>query len=121
MVMQMKKVTMKDIASKLNISQNTVSLALRNSSFVKKETHDEIVRTAIDMGYYYSNAEHNQQNICIFAKSDNLIDSYFYVDLQRYLQEKLRGHGYGLLVNNILGIESQSVNNKGIPFFIILF
>lgn len=112
MVMQMKKVTMKDIANKLNISQNTVSLALRNSSFVKKETHDEIVRTAIDMGYYYSNAEHNQQNICIFAKSDNLIDSYFYVDLQRYLQEKLRGHGYGLLVNNILGIEMKSEQLK---------
>lgn len=108
----MKKVTMKDIADKLNISQNTVSLALRNSSSVKKETHDEIVRTAIDMGYYYTNAERNQQNICIFAKSDNLTDSYFYVELQRYLQSKLRSHGYGLLVNNILGINMKSDHLK---------
>ena len=40
----MKKVTIKDIARELEVHHTTVSLALRNSKSIKKETREKVWR-----------------------------------------------------------------------------
>ncbi len=49
--MSVKKITIKDIAKKLNIHHSTVSRALRNDSSVKAETRELIKETAREMNY----------------------------------------------------------------------
>lgn len=45
------KVTMKDIANRLGISINAVSIALNDKTGVSDEMRIEILRTADEMGY----------------------------------------------------------------------
>jgi len=47
----MKKVTIQDIAKKLNLSRNTVAKALNNSDTVSYETRFLVIETAYEMGY----------------------------------------------------------------------
>lgn len=47
----MKKVTIQDIAKKLNLSRNTVSKALNNCDSVSYETRFLVIETAYEMGY----------------------------------------------------------------------
>lgn len=47
-----KPITIKDIAEKLNVSVATVSRALRNSSEIKKETKEAVLRMAKEMDYH---------------------------------------------------------------------
>ena len=49
--MTRKRVTMKDIADKLNLSINAVSLALNDKTGVGEETKRLILNTAEEMGY----------------------------------------------------------------------
>ena len=49
--MTRKRVTMKDIADKLNLSINAVSLALNDKTGVGEETKRLIINTAEVMGY----------------------------------------------------------------------
>ena len=107
------KVTMKDIAKRLNISQNTVSLALRNIPTVKRETRDEVIRIADEMGYVYGNGGapvglssltekvQTQHNICIFTDSSYLSTFYFYTALKVMLENRLTNLGYGLIVESM--------------------
>lgn len=48
------KVTMQDIADRLNISKNSVSQALSGKDGVSEETRQLIIDTANEMGYTYS-------------------------------------------------------------------
>lgn len=47
----MSKTTMKDIAEKLNISINAVSLALNDKEGVSQELRMQILELAVTMGY----------------------------------------------------------------------
>ncbi len=47
----MSKITMKDIAEKLNISINAVSLALNDKEGVSQELRMETLELAVTMGY----------------------------------------------------------------------
>lgn len=46
-----KNITIKDIARELDVHHTTVSLALRNSNSIKKETRDKIWQKARELGY----------------------------------------------------------------------
>lgn len=104
---------MKDIAKRLNISQNTVSLALRNIPTIRKETREEILRIADEMGYVYSDSgvrpagasidgkEQTQRNICIFTDSSYFSTFYFYTELKAFLESRLNQLGYGLIVESM--------------------
>ncbi|MCQ5130355.1 LacI family transcriptional regulator [Butyricicoccus faecihominis] len=107
------KVTMKDIAKRLDISQNTVSLALRNIPTIKKETREEILRMADELGYVYNESGaqtgfapaggkvQTQQNICIFTDSSYFSTFYFYTELKTFLESRLNSLGYGLIVESM--------------------
>lgn len=47
----MRRVTQKDIATKLGLDDSTVSLALRNSTKISRSTRDQVHKAAKDMGY----------------------------------------------------------------------
>lgn len=51
----MKNVTIKDIANRLSVSVSTVSRALADDKNIRKETKQQIVETAADMGYKRNN------------------------------------------------------------------
>ena len=104
---------MKDIAKRLDISQNTVSLALRNIPTIKKETREEILRIADELGYVYSDGSvqaglaaagskaQTQRNICIFTDSSYFSTFYFYTELKSFLESRFNQLGYGLIVESM--------------------
>lgn len=98
----MKKVRLKDIANRASVSQNTVSLALRDSSSVKKETKEEILQIAEEMGYISNTMDNSVKNICLLTSTQAQTDPYYFYEAKELLEARLRISGYGLLVNNIL-------------------
>ena len=64
-------VTIKEIASHLNLSISTVSKGLRGATDVSYETRREILKTASSMGYESKRTPHNSklERICVFAEN----------------------------------------------------
>ena len=58
--MTRKRVTMKDIADRLNLSINAVSLALNDKTGVGEETKRLILNTAEEMGYLDQSVKYMQ-------------------------------------------------------------
>ena len=99
------KITLKDVSVRLNISQNTVSLALRDRPGIKKETKEKILEVAKELGYKMPKNTHETKNICIISTQDNLFDTYFYMNIQYAIESQVRANGYCLLLYN-----TQSIN-----------
>lgn len=59
--MTRKRVTMKDIADRLNLSINAVSLALNDKTGVGEETKRLILNTAEEMGYLDQSVKYSLQ------------------------------------------------------------
>ena len=55
-----KNVTMKQIAEKLNVSINAVSIVLNNRAGVGDEMRKNILRTAEEMGYLDQSGKYNK-------------------------------------------------------------
>ena len=76
------KVTMKDIAKKLNISINAVSIALNDKPGVSDEMRLLILRTADEMGYINEKRKYlsvfSRSNICILMQSYYADTGHFY-------------------------------------------
>jgi len=80
-----KKVTMEDIAKKVGMSKNTVSLALRNMPGINAQTRKLIFETAKQLGYEYkknssqnSSSDTSYKNIClIFSKDTHKSEGFF--------------------------------------------
>ena len=103
----LKKITLKDVSEKLNISQNTVSMALRDRPGIKRETRDKIMEVARELGYKTPKNNQETKNICILSTADNLSDTYFYMKLQYAIESQARANGYSLLLYNTLSINSD--------------
>ena len=91
-----KKVTMKDIADKLNLSINAVSLALNDRVGVSEDTRGLIIKTANELGYFDGASSYinkNTKNICL------MIESRFFKEIPFY--SKI-----------ILGVETESKKNN---------
>ena len=80
-----KKITMEDIAKKIGMSKNTVSLALRNMPGINDQTRKLIFDTARQLGYEYKKSlpdyqsnETSYKNIClIFSKDTHKSEGFF--------------------------------------------
>lgn len=83
------KVTMKDIALKLGVSINAVSIALNDKIGISDELRLEILKTADQMGYIYKNKKY----LSVFSKSN------ICVLMQRYYAEI--GHFYSTIIDGI--------------------
>ncbi len=92
------KVTMKDIAEKTGVSINTVSLALRNMTSVKKETRELIWQTALQMGYLEQKSKPDIHNIGLISTGERLQDSYFYMSFYQNILSRVHDRGYNMMV-----------------------
>ncbi|MCI6018426.1 MAG: LacI family DNA-binding transcriptional regulator [Clostridiales bacterium] len=102
--MTRKKVTMKDIAEKLNLSINAVSLALNDRAGVGEETRRLILNTAEEMGYLDQSAKYVQtysnKNICVLLEHRFFRDFRFYGRVLLGIEEQAKKSGYDVFVNS---------------------
>lgn len=87
-----KRVTLKDIAERVSVSQNTVSVALRGEFGVSDQLREQIVTAAREMGYAPKHLA-GRRSVMICSTVENFSDTYFFSDLHRLLCEKIRARG----------------------------
>lgn len=123
----MNKVTIKDIARKLQVSATTVSNALNGKPGVGKAAREKILQLAKDMGYqpnYFAKGLVSRQSYAIALVITNIADP-FYPQLALGVQEKANAHGYStMLFNTNHSIESekqiiQMLGSKGVDGVIL--
>ena len=94
------KITIYDIAKKLNITAATVSRALNNNPKIKDSTRELVIETAALMNY-------KQNKLALALKSgrsNNIgvivprIDSNFFGSVIRGIEEELYPHGYQVII-----------------------
>lgn len=105
-----KKLSMSDIASKLNISKNAVSLALSNKKGVSEELKSKIILTAKELGYIPAHDSDTKplpsrtvivlvpERILSYQDNDHFL---FYHDLIWGLEKRLKEHGYNAVITSI--------------------
>lgn len=108
-----KKVTIYDIAKKLNITAATVSRALNNNPNISEATKELVLKTASKMNY-----EQNKLALALKSgKSNNVgvvvprIDSNFFGSVIRGIEEELNPHGYHVIICQTNGDEAKEVAN----------
>lgn len=95
-----KKITIYDIATKLNITAATVSRALNNNPNISSSTKELVLETAEKMGY-----EQNKLALALKSgKSNNVgvvvprIDTNFFGSVIRGIEEELTPFGYHVII-----------------------
>ena len=96
-----KKVTLKDIASSLNVSINTVSHALRDLDDISEKEKDRIRKEAIRLGYASKKFDLRylkKYSVCLIF--DSFLNPYFAYMGER-LRLKLNDKGFDIVVRNL--------------------
>lgn len=108
-----KKVTIYDIATKLNITAATVSRALNNNPNISASTKKLVLKTAESMNYVQ-----NKLALALKSgKSNNVgvivprIDSNFFSAVIRGIEEELNPHGYHVIICQTNGDEKKEIDN----------
>lgn len=95
--------TMKDIAQKLDLSINAVSLALNGKDGVSEETRQLILQTAGEMGYLQKNPIYKQalisRNICVVIRSIHFRGSRFYSNVLLGAEQEAMRQGYNINIS----------------------
>jgi len=99
--MSKRRVTITDIAEKLNISASTVSRALHNHPAIKKETKKAVQKLAKKLNYYP-----NQQALSLLHKKTNLIGiiipeitSHFFSSIITGIQDIIVDTDYNVIIS----------------------
>lgn len=99
-----KRVTMKDIADRLHLSVNAVSLALNDKTGVGEETKRLILDTAEEMGYLDQSVKYTQtysnKNLCVLLKNRFFRDFRFYGRVLLGIEEEAKKAGYDVFINS---------------------
>ncbi|WP_068616652.1 LacI family DNA-binding transcriptional regulator [Paenibacillus tuaregi] len=99
-----KKVSMQDIADKLNISKNAVSLALMDKKGVSEEMRHRIIQTAKELGYGpYGKKQPEHPNLLVvvpdrITRYDDNDHFHFYHDMIWGLESSIRRKGYNAII-----------------------
>jgi LacI family transcriptional regulator len=103
-----KKVTMQDIADKLNISKNSVSQALSGKAGVSEETRRLVQNAADELGYSYSKnsktlqvERHTPSNIALIASEYAFSLKSFFGAIYLSIEKEVRERGMNLLIESI--------------------
>ena len=96
------KVTMKQIAERLGVSINTVSLVLNDKAGVGEETRLAVLRIAEETGYLEQNEQYNKayssKNICVLMRRAYFNDMYFYSKVLYGIQNQAKHEGFDVIV-----------------------
>lgn len=97
------KVRMKDIADRLGVSINAVSIALNEKQGVSDEMRLEILRTADEMGYINQKRQYlsvySKTNVCVLMQSYYADTGHFYSIVLRSIVEQAKIFGYFSILN----------------------
>jgi LacI family transcriptional regulator len=102
-----KKVTMQDIAERLNISKNSVSQALTGKPGVSEETRQLVKKIADQLGYSYSvnkNARQNgrkSMNIALIASDHTFSLKSFFGDIYLSVEKEVKSRDMNLFIESI--------------------
>lgn len=98
------KVSMDDIARKVGLSKNTVSLALRGMPGISAETRVLIARTAQEMGYHYKqNGLENRpasRNLCIIVPTIAHDRQGFFAHIQLGIEQEAKKHHFNTIFHS---------------------
>jgi LacI family transcriptional regulator len=104
----MKKVTMQDIADYLNISKNSVSLALRNKEGVSFETQKKVKEAALKLGYLYPDLDNYVPLIpakyLLVASSFALSQTSFFGEIVKHLEAELSAENGDLIIHEVVDV-----------------
>ncbi len=99
-----KRITMSDIAQKLGLSINAVSLALNGKTGVSEKTRKKVLMMAEEMGYLDQSdkytATYSIRNICILIEHRFFRDMYFYGRVLLGVESAAKEAGYDILVKS---------------------
>lgn len=114
------KVTMQDIADRLNISKNSVSQALSGKDGVSEETRQLIMDIAEQMGYVYPSARKKHRtetsgNIALIASDFAFARKSFFGGIYLSVEQETRQRGKNLLIQSI---DKDSVRSLTLPPFL---
>lgn len=109
-----KKTTMQDIADRLNISKNAVSLALNNKPGVSEETRQMVLSLATKLNYEFSrnSSSLSSKNILVFIPEYIRDDSHFYNDIYWSVDYYSDRIGYIAIMTTIT---EEMQRNKSLP------
>ncbi len=91
--MRSNNITLKDIASLLNISISTVSKALNDSSDISEATKNKVLEIADSLNYkpnFYASALRNNRSLILGVLLPDLTDSFFLESLNGITEESLK-------------------------------
>ncbi|ADQ07974.1 transcriptional regulator, LacI family [Caldicellulosiruptor hydrothermalis 108] len=89
-----KEVTLEDIAKKLNISKNAVSVALSNKPGVSEKTRQLVLQTARELGYKFKEKEIEKGTIGLIMTANVLQDPYFFSAIVYSVENEIRKKGF---------------------------
>jgi LacI family transcriptional regulator len=126
-----KKVTMQDIANRLNISKNSVSQALRGKEGVSEETRELIKRVAEEMGYQYQGARKQKKQrrtgtIALIASDLTFSLKNFFGDIFLSIEKEVVKRGMNLHIQSVNHAQKENlilpsfIENKMVDGILIL-
>ncbi|MBV7396462.1 LacI family DNA-binding transcriptional regulator [Mameliella sediminis] len=94
--------TIIDVAREAGVSKSTVSLVLRNSASVRKETRDQVREAMASLGYVYNRnaAQMRTSNTGLVGLVINDLRNPFFTEFAISLQMALAEQGYSTVVAN---------------------
>ena len=97
-----KKITMKQLADRLGISVNAVSLALNNKEGVSEKTRRQILQLANETGYLEQSNKYNKafssKNICVLIRKIYFQDMHFYSRVIYGIESQADQMGYDVII-----------------------
>lgn len=107
------RATMEDIAAKLGISINAVSLALNNKQGVSHDLRAQIFLTAEKLGYFEHRPRYKQavrhRTLCLIMRRMYFSSSNFYSQVILGVQEEAALQGYSVLIEILDDDDTASV------------
>ncbi len=99
-----KNVSMEDLADKLGISKNTVSLALRGMPGISNQTRELILKTAREMGYEYkgtlkSSTGALSKNICLVIPKSTYESQGFFSFIQLGIEDEAKRNQFNTILH----------------------
>ncbi len=108
-----KRTSMQEIADRLNISKNAVSLALNGKPGVSDQTRDLVIKTAKQLGYSNYEPDNMTSNkIMVIIPEYIRNDSFFYNDIYWAIENRAKQKGYLAIM---LTVSTQMEQAKELP------
>lgn len=104
-----KRVLLKDIAERANLTINTVSKALKNKSDISLKTREYVQSLALEMGYIpdvVAASLRSGYTNTIGVMFDNLANPYYMI-MTDYIDKFLKENGYDMMIFTSYGVENE--------------